>query len=62
MPPFSDLAVDTRRGRSVRFLRNDDLGAALGQIGDDPVRVEALSAISPPNSIPLMSASTPMVS
>jgi len=62
VPPFLDLAVDTQRGRSVRFLQNDDLDAALSQIGDDPVRVEALSAISPPYSMPLMSSSTPMAS
>jgi len=40
MPPFVDLAVDRERGSAVWPLRDDDLGASLVQLVDDPVGVE----------------------
>jgi hypothetical protein len=42
VPPFVDFLVDRERGSAVRALRDDDLGAALVQLIDDPVRIESL--------------------
>jgi len=47
VPPLVDFEVDLQWDRSVHFLRDDDLGAALGQIGDDPVRVERFVCFQP---------------
>ncbi len=40
VPPFIDLTVDVQRSRSVHLLRDDDLGSALVQFGDDPVCIK----------------------
>ena len=42
VPPFVDLLVDDEWRLALRLLRDDDLGAALVQLVDDPVRVEGL--------------------
>src|SRR4029077_17467590 len=42
MTPFVHLVVDRKRLGSSRMLRDDDLGAALVEIGDDGVAVESL--------------------
>jgi hypothetical protein len=38
MTPFVHLVVDRKRLGSSRMLRDDDLGAALVEIGDDGVK------------------------
>src|SRR5215211_7163792 len=40
MAPFVHLGVDLERLGAARVLRDDDLGAALAEIGDDVVAVE----------------------
>ena len=42
MAPFVLLGVDGKGNRASRMLRDDDLGAALVQIGDDVVAIEGL--------------------
>src|SRR4029077_7207588 len=42
MTPFVHLVVDRKRLGSPRMLGDDDLGAALVEIGDDGVAVESL--------------------
>ena len=44
MAPFVDLLVDGERCLAPWHLRDDDLGAALIQLVDDPVRIEGLVA------------------
>jgi len=57
-----DVGVD-RQGRGApRVLRDDDLGTALIEIGDDAVAVEGLSAISPLKESPSIRGGTPTVS
>src|SRR6185437_5883205 len=41
-PPFVHLLVDGERRCPARMLRDDDLGSALAQLGDDRVAVESL--------------------
>jgi hypothetical protein len=53
VPPFIDLAVNFERHRSVHLLRDDDLCAALVQLGDDPVRVERFVCDQPVELDPL---------
>ena len=40
--PFVHLGVDRQRHGATRMLRDDDLGAALVEVGDDGVAVESL--------------------
>ena len=40
VPPLIDVVINFRRWCSVDLLRDNDLGFALVQFGDDPVRVE----------------------
>jgi len=42
MAPFVNLGVDGDRIETVRALGNDNAGAALIQLGDDPVGIERL--------------------
>src|SRR5271166_5822990 len=42
MPPFVHFAVDRERRNAARMLRDDDLGAARVEIGDDGVAIERL--------------------
>ncbi len=42
MAPFVDLGVDASRGDSVGMLRDDDRGAALFHLFDDPVHIKRL--------------------
>src|SRR5271168_1407387 len=42
MTPFVHLLVERQGQRAAGMLRDDDLGAALVQIGDDGVAVEGL--------------------
>ena len=42
MPPFIDFQVDIKRRFALRHLRDDDLGAALVELFDDPIGVESL--------------------
>ena len=42
MPPFVHLAIDCDGDCAARVLRDDDLGAALVEVGDDGVAVESL--------------------
>jgi hypothetical protein len=60
--PFVEFAIERQRLGPARMLRDDGLGAALVEIGDDAITVEALSAISPPKSTPSSSSPTPTVS
>ena len=62
VPPFVDIEVNVEGRFALRPLRDDDLGPAFVQLRDDPVGVERLSAIRPPNSTPLISGATPIVS
>jgi len=45
-----------------RVLGDDDLGAACGEVGDDGVAVERLSAIGASKVSPSISGGTPIVS
>lgn len=40
MTPFVNLGVDGDRFETIRTLGNDDAGATLIQLGDDPVGIE----------------------
>ena len=62
MTPLVDVEVDAQRRDSPRVLRDDDLGAALVEFGDDGVAVESLSATRPPKWTPSRSGSAPTVS
>jgi len=42
MTPFIHLGVDLERDGAARMLRDDDLGAAIVEIGNDVVAVEGL--------------------
>ena len=42
MPPFVGIRIDGERRKALWALRDDDLGAALVQLRDDPVGVERL--------------------
>jgi len=42
MPPFVDLTIDVQRCLALWHLRDDDLGASVVQLVDDPVRVKRL--------------------
>ena len=44
VPPLVDIGVDLDRRQAVRTLRDDDLGASLVQLVDNPVRIERLVA------------------
>jgi len=47
MPPFVDLFVNLKGFCASRMLRNDDFGAALIEVFDDPVRIEGLIGNEP---------------
>src|SRR5882757_5893454 len=42
VPPLVEFSVERQRHRAPRMLRDDDLGAALVQLGDDGIAVEGL--------------------
>ncbi len=42
MTPLVEVSVERQRFGAARVLRDDDLGAACIEIGDDPVTVESL--------------------
>ena len=44
VPPLVDIGVALDRRQAVRTLRDDDLGASLVQLADNPVRIERLVA------------------
>jgi hypothetical protein len=60
--PFVDVLVDIERLGAPLMLRDDDLRLGFVQAFDDPVGINALSAIRPPNSISLIRGAMPMVS
>ena len=42
MPPFVDIKVNVQRLTAPGMLRNDDLGTALVQVGDDGIGVKGV--------------------
>ena len=47
MPPLIDLCVDLERFCAPWMLRNHDLGAALVELFDNPVRIESFIGNQP---------------
>jgi hypothetical protein len=60
--PLVDFRVDRQRRGAPWMLRDDDLGVALAEVGDDGIAVKGLIGDEPSKVRPSMSGATPTVS